>query len=133
MDYSQAVTLMRQYFHDNFSSADIYLPDQNADPQEGLPWVRFNILHGDGRQVSMGDPSNNRFERRGVITIQIFTPQGDNSVSATTLADEILKLYEGVDINGILYFDAYAREVGNDGRGWYQINVLTSFKYENIT
>jgi hypothetical protein len=81
----------------------------------------------------MGSPSSNRFERQGIITIQVFTKQGENSVPAITLANEILKLYEGVENSGILYYDAFVKEIGDDGRGWYQINVLTGFKYSEIT
>ena len=125
---------MRKYFNDNYDTTPIVLPDSVDDTtSRTTAWVRFNILHTDGFQASMGSLGNNRFERRGIITVQIFTPQGDNTVTATNLADEILKLYEGVENNGIIYFDAYAKEVGNDGRGWYQINILTNFKYEEIT
>lgn len=132
MDYKTAVLRIRKYFKDNFTTAPIVLPDMVSSYTD-TPWVRFNVLHTTGFQSSMGSPTSNRFERQGIITVQIFTPQGDNTVSATNLANEILKLYEGVENNAIIYFDAYAKEVGNDGRGWYQINVLISFKYEEIT
>lgn len=133
MDYKTAVRTMRKYFADNYSDTPIVLGSDDVANNVNTPWVRFNVIHGDGFQASMGSPSANRFERNGIITVQIFTPQGDNGVSAINLADKILKIYEGVENNGILYYDATVKEVGNDGRGWYQVNVLTSFRYETIT
>jgi hypothetical protein len=132
MDYKTATTAMRKYFNDNFTSCTIVLPDMVFD-NSADSWVRFNILHSAGYQATMGSPSSNRFERQGIITIQVFTKQGENSVPAITLANEILKLYEGVENSGILYYDAFVKEIGDDGRGWYQINVLTGFKYSEIT
>jgi hypothetical protein len=132
MDFKTATIAMRKYFNDNFTTCAIAIPDMVAEFTD-VPWVRFNILHANGYQATMGSPASNRFERIGLITVQIFVPQGDNSVTATNIATEILKLYEGVEDSGILYSNAYAKEVGNDGRGWYQINVLTEFKYSEIT
>lgn len=132
MDFKTATVAMKKYFNDNFTTCPIVLPDMVAEYTD-TPWVRFNILHASGYQATMGNPSGNRFERIGIITVQIFVPQGNNAVTATEIATTILKLYEGVENSGILYSNAYAKEVGNDGRGWYQINVLTEFKYSEIT
>jgi hypothetical protein len=131
MDFKTATIAMRKYFSDNFTGCQIAIPDQAKEYTTS--WCRFNILHSTGYQASMGSPTANRFERQGIITIQIFIPQGDNTVTATDFATTILKLYEGVENSGVLYYNAYAKEVGNDGRGWYQINVLTEFKYSEIT
>lgn len=132
MDFKTATIAMRKYFNDNFTGCPIALPDAVKE-YTNTPWCRFNVLHSTGYQATMGSPTANRFERQGIITIQIFVPQGDNTVTATDFANTILKLYEGVENSGVLYYNAYAKEVGNDRRGWYQINVLTEFKYSEIT
>ena len=135
MDYSQAVIAMQGYFNTGWASATpiIWGDDDNSEIPDENPWVRFNIRHSDGFQATAGAPSANRFERIGIITVQIFTRQGDYAVTARGLATSALKLYEGVENSGILYYDAAVREIGNDGRGWHQINVLTSFKYSEVT
>lgn len=134
MDYSEAINAMRGYFEQEWAeltpvawgSDDVYQPDTKT-------WVRFNILHNDGFQASTGSPDSNRFHRFGVVTIQIFARQGDYGRDAVEKATAALKVYEFVQNNAIHYYDATIKEVGNDGNGWHQINVLTKFRYEEIT
>lgn len=135
MDYKTARHAMQGYFNTGWASATpiVWGNDSTYEPEEGTSWVRFNITHSAGFQSTMGDPSNNRFERQGIITVQIFSPQGEYGETASDLATNALKLYEGTVDNGIYYFDAYANDIGNDGNGWHQVNVLTSFRYNEIT
>lgn len=135
MDYKTAIQYMRNYFKTGWESATPILWgfDDPQAPPSNATWVRFNILHSDGRQITMGSPASNRFERIGIITIQVFSPIGNYAVDAVEKATAALKLYEGVENNGIFYYDAYCREIGNDGQGWNQINVIVTFRYEEIT
>jgi len=135
MDYKSARKELLEYFNTGWASATPVTVGNDAkyEPTEGQSWVRINIQHSTGFQSTMGDPSNNRFERQGIVTIQIFTPQGDFGVSASDLATDALKLYEGIESNGVFYYDAVVNEVGNDERGWHQVNVLASFRYNEIT
>ena len=48
----------------------------------------------------MGDVGNNRFNRTGVIIIQIFQKQGQYGIAARDLAKNALQLFEGVTDNG---------------------------------
>ena len=135
MDYSSAFVAMQSYFNTywNDETVIVWGDDDNKSIPSNAPWVRFNIRHADGFQATTGAPTSNRFERIGIITVQIFTKQGDRQVTSRTLADNALKAYEGVLQSDILYFGATVREIGNDGRGWHQTNVITSFRYSEIT
>jgi len=125
---------MRSYFDTGWNDETVIVwGDDNQYQPDSDPWVRFNILHNDGLQATIGSPGNNRFDRFGVITVQIFVRQGDYGIKARELATKALKLYEGVQDNDIIYSNAFVREVGNDGRGWQQINALINFRYEEIT
>lgn len=125
---------MKAFFNTQFAEAiPVIYDDEKQDIPEGTEWARFNIRHNDGFQATMGCPDANRFERRGFITVQIFYPQGDNAVSITDTTNTILDIYSGASDSGIYYFDAQVREIGNDGHGWYQVNVLTKFRYDQIT
>ena len=135
LTYQNAVAEMIKFFNANAPSGVpvIWGSDDPNSPPDNEEWIRFNIRHNDGFQASMGSPGTNRFERQGIITIQIFQPEGGHGLGAQNIADEIVTLYSGANDNGIEYFDTFAREVGNDGFGWYQINVVTTFRYEQIT
>ena len=135
MDYKTAFTAMQGYFNTSWDNETLVIwgDDDNSEIPDIIPWVRFNVRHASGFQATAGSPSNNRFERLGIVTIQIFTRQGNLQISSRDLADKALKIYEGVYNSGILYFDATVREIGQDGRGWHQVNVLTSFRYSEIT
>lgn len=135
LKYKQAIAAMYAYFAANKPSgvAVIYGGDDPTAPPDNAPWIRFNVQHNDGFQASMGSPNANRFERRGILTIQIFQPENQYGLVAQGHADTIHTLYSGLEDSGIHYFDTFVREAGNDGFGWYQINVVTTFKYEQIT
>ena len=132
--YKQAVIAMGAYFNTSWAGATTVVWGDN-DPQDtpSGSWVRFNINHNDGRQASMGAPAANMFRQIGIITVQIFTAEGDSGVAARDLADSVLEIYHGARDSGIEYYNATAREIGNDGNGFYQVNVLVEFKYDNIT
>jgi hypothetical protein len=65
--------------------------------------------------------------------VQIFQKQGSYGIAARELAENALALFTGIDNSSISYYNGTIREVGNDGRGWYQINVVTEFRYDEIT
>lgn len=133
--YSDAITAMTSFFNTAWAGATtiIWGEDDNRSIPDNATWVRFNIRHAIGSQVTMGAPDANRFEQIGTVTIQIFQPEGQHGLDAQAKANTALDLYQGANIGGIHYYNARVREVGNDGNGWYQINVLTDFRYEQIT
>ena len=133
MDYKTAYTAIQGYFATAWAGATTVLYDDDPAPTPNAEtWVRLNIRHTDGFQVSMGDVGNNRFNRTGVIIIQIFQKQGQYGIAARDLAKNALQLFEGVTDNGVHYFDASVREIGADGHGWYQINVVANFRYDEL-
>lgn len=134
-DYATAVAAMQNYFATAWGeTTPVFFDD---DEKQDLPttgtWVRFNIRHNTGFQKTMGAPGANRFERGGLITIQVFSKSGNFAIDPVTYVNTILTLYSGLTNSDITYFDATPREIGNDIRGWYQINVVIAFRYDEIT
>lgn len=135
MNVSTAINTMRGYFDTQWASATSILwgdDDPAAVPNDNT-WVRFNIMHSEGPQASMGDPGNNRFRRFGMITVQIFQKEGQYGTAAKVLAKDVIDIYAGTINSDIIYRNPILREVGNDGNGWYQINVITEFQYDELT
>ena len=133
--YSEAIQAMTSFFHAAWvdTAPVIWGDDDDTAKPNNEPWLRFNARHVDGDQVSMGAPGANRFEAVGTVTIQIFQPSGKEGLEAQAIADAVLGIYKGASSGGVHYSRVRANEVGNDGHGWYQINVLADFRYEQIT
>ena len=130
MNYEAATAAMRAYFAGFIGATPVAYDDMPFDVPNAL-WVRFNVSHADGYQSSIGAPTANRFRRDGLIVAQVFQPSGKASKEARQKADQIVANYLNV-AGTIHYYDVQAREIGDDGAGWYQINVLIYFRYDHI-
>ncbi len=134
--YSEAIQAMTSFFNTAWGNTTpvIWGDDDSGNKKpDDQTWVRFNVRHVDGAQMSIGAPTANRFEQVGIVTIQVFQPEGKNGLDAQAKASAILDLYQGASSGGVHYSRARVREVGNDGHGWYQINVMADFRYEQLT
>ena len=114
------------------SGTDISWPDDKFNPPNGESWVSFTMLIFDGYQASIGSPGNNRQRRTGQVVIQVFQPQGKGSTEARQLADDAVDIFVNQNVSGVIFRNVHARPVGNDGRGYYQINVVAPFYYDDL-
>jgi len=132
MDLQTAVASIRAYFETEWAAETlIVFDDQSYTPKPDTEFVRLNIRHSLGDQTTMGAPGNNRHQQEGGITVQIFTPQGNASIRARELADIAAAIFRGeTTTDGIIFYETSPREVGNDGHGFYQINVNVRFRYD---
>lgn len=135
MNFSQAEAEIRSFFNTAWASATkIAWPDIDFTIPNDETWIRFTCEENDGEQVSMGDPGNNRFRHYGLVTVQVFQPKGQGSIDARSKAATALGVFMGAETsNGIKFYNVRGRQVGNDGNGFYQINVLASFYYDELT
>ena len=135
MNFIQAEAEIRKFFEDAWLAATpIAWPDLKFAIPNRQNWVRFDCVENDGEQVSMGSPGSNRFRHYGIVTIQVFAPQDQGSIEARQLATNALGVFMGaVTTNDIHFYDVQGRQIGNDGNGFYQINVVSSFYYDEIT
>lgn len=134
MNFGSAEAAIIKFFDTGWGDlTKVAWPDSSFDPPSDETWVRFKCQENAGRQSSMGSPGSNRFRHMGIITIQVFQPEDQNSKDAREKADAALAIFMGNSTQGIYFYEATARQVGNDDRGWYQINVNVSFRYDQIT
>lgn len=131
MDLSTATAAIRSYFEAEWGAeCALVFDDQTYTPQAGTEFVRLSIRHSMGDQKTMGAPGSNRHQLEGGITVQVFTPQGDNLVRASALADKAAGILRGKSASGILFYQVFPREIGPDGRGFYQTHVNARFRYD---
>ena len=135
MNFKEAEAELRSFFNTGWGGETaVAWPDTEFKPPSNESWVRFDCRENDGFQASAGSPGNNRFRHTGFVTIQIFQPSGKASVEARDLAVLALSIFMGNQTsNGIAFKNVQGRQVGNDGNGYYQINVLAEFFYDELT
>lgn len=135
LTFDEAEKEMRAFFNTGWASATaIAWPDEKFTPPDGAIWVRYNSTETDGFQATMGSPGSNRFQHIGLVTVQLFAPQGDASIDIRAKADDVLAIFMGKETtNNIHFYNVQVRQIGNDGAGLYQINVIASFRYDQIT
>lgn len=132
MSYESAVAAITAHFAQEWNNATpVAYPDVPFNPPSST-WVRLNISHADGYQASIGSPGSNKFRRTGLVTVQVFQKQGKAGVDAHKKADLAVAAFLGKKAGHIQFYDVQAREIGNDGAGYFQINVLAYFQYDVI-
>lgn len=138
MNMTEARDLISKLFMDNWNdAAPVYWQGvaENQPPNVTTAWARHQIKHGESRQATFGEKSARRFTRTGIITIQVFTPistQGGGLGEAEELAELARDSYEGINTNTSLsFYGARTVDVGANN-GWYQINVIISFTYDEV-
>ncbi len=139
MNFNEAEAELRAFVQAFWIAAG-YNPDFIAWPDVDFTiptnetWVRFTCQENDGQQASIGSPGSNRFRQFGIITLQIFQPKGQGSKDARVKATTALGAFKGaVTTNNVHFQNVYGRQVGNDDKGFYQINVVAPFYYDDIT
>lgn len=117
-------------FFDDAHKAVPGTADSNEAP---LPWARVTLRHGNFFQGSLsGSIGQRRFERNGILVIQIFTPLNDGLTTADKLSIIALNSLEGKNTtNGVWFRNVRVNEIGPDGN-WFQTNIIAEFIYDEI-
>lgn len=63
-------------------------------------------------------------EQPGIYIIQIFAPEGEGEGDANTTAGTIITAFRRQTLSGVECLEPYYNDIGPDGYGWYQINVI---------
>lgn len=104
-----------------------------APPSTAAPWMREVLRHATGGQASLaGDAGQRRWERRGVLIVQVFVPLGSGRGLAYSIAQELLDAYEGARTEHCVWFrNARVNEIGPDG-AYFQVNFAVDFEYTEV-
>ena len=97
------------------------------------PWARVVLRHTSASQVSLsGAVGTRRFQRNGILTIQVFEPPGKGLSGATDLPKIIQDAFEGVETaSGVWFRDVTVNEIGPDG-DFFQTNIVAFFEYDEV-
>ena len=91
-------------------------------------WVRLSITPIKNSQHTIGTKRTRKFERTGIVNIQVFILEGTNTLEAITLADKALNIYEGEQFEGVVCEVGDVVVIGRSGK-WYQTNVAIDYNF----
>ncbi|WP_430491635.1 phage tail terminator-like protein [Pseudomonas fulva] len=102
--------------------------DTPFDPSGKSIWARLADVPGLSSTPEIGIAPCVR--RTGIIVIQLFVPSYKGNLAITKAADTLVEHFEFYS-DPIGPFDCYAASastIGDDGHGWYQVNVSIPYR-----
>jgi hypothetical protein len=94
------------------------------------PFIRLSIRSV--RSVPVGISGNKILYRRpAMISMQCFVPVGTGTQAARIIADTAIAIFEGQQFSGITCRESEVKELGDDGQGFWQVNGLVYFDFDN--
>ena len=103
-------------------------------PPTQAAWARVTVRHGPGGQTALtGSLGTNRFDRTGLVTVQIFIPNGQGLSQGYSLGKVVTDAFEGKSTASAVWFRNVTppNEIGASGE-WFQLNVTIGFEYDEI-
>ena len=104
----------------------------SRDPAK--PYAAVFVRHSGSSQATLGRVGQRRFNRRGLVVVQVYTPI--NNRVGLSLAESFAIIarnaYEGVGTSsGIWFRNTRINEIGPD-KSWYRMDVLSEFEYDEL-
>lgn len=104
-------------------------------PDTTAEFIRFTVNFGTSTKIANSarrdlGTQGNLFQRLGIATAQIFTPQGVGTGRAIEISELIIDAFQDAEFAGrsLTVEDITAIKVGPSG-GFYQMNVDIAFQY----
>ena len=69
-----------------------------------------------------------KVRRTGLIVVQLFVPSYKGTLAITRAADALVQHFEFFSEAGFDCYAASATSVGDDGNGWYQVNIQIPYR-----
>lgn len=109
---------------------DFTPPDPDKD--SSVKWVRLSVQGVSGTQACFGRAGNRRFDKTGLLTIQVFTPSGTATAENDQLCQDSLNVFEGIDLHNDMWFKNGRIDTVGTQNSWFQQNVTLEFTFQQI-
>ena len=123
MSYALTKSAIENHFRTQWANRTPIVFENGESIEQG-EWVRFTVIDGKAKQISMGD--NPDFRHVGVAFAQIFTAKGTGSGRAIGLADVVDTIFRNLVIGRIHFRVPQIDRIPSNGTT-FQINVSTEF------
>lgn len=125
MSFEALTHSIESRFNTNWSSTPVAYENVPFTPPN-TAWVRLTVIAGFGNTKGiMG--TGVTVEDNGLISIQVFVPEGTGTNESKTLVDAAISIYEHTRFDGILAYTASPVSVGVSD-GWHQTNITIPFR-----
>lgn len=102
------------------------------DDPAGNRFIKVNFLYGEEQDIEIGTPSLRRYTN--VLIFQIFEPQNQGTRGALTIAASLENSFRDLRLTAgagkIRFYTPTLHEIGDEGNGYYQINVQCPYKLD---
>ncbi len=108
---------------------------RDSDKPKGTEaWARVTVAHNEGGQATFGTPGNRMFERAGIVTVQVFTPQKSDQGGTRLEALGVIArdAFEGKATAGDVWFRNVRLQEASPDEPWWQLNVTAEFSYDEL-
>jgi len=106
-----------------WSTTAVAWDNVDFEPNPDQAWIRCTLISTPSENNELGLS----VIHRGLFWIQIFTPLNKGTGEAYTIVDELTTLFSNVQFDGIFCHAADVQRVGDDGRGWFQVNFRVPY------
>jgi hypothetical protein len=100
-------------------------------PAPPSPWCRLSIQSGDTARMTIGAGTNN-YRTVGLIYVCIFVPDNSGDSVAFQRADEAAAIFRDWGGATVQCRTPRVKEIGSDGSGYYQVQMIVSFKRDEL-
>ena len=108
---------------DNWSTTEIAFDNDDSYEKGSTPWVRAVLIPSLTTNADLQG-----LERHyGIYRVSVFVPLNSGTYYAYEYANQIRELFSNTTIDGIVCYASEIRRVGDDGNGWFMLNVLINF------
>jgi hypothetical protein len=104
---------------------------EGSDEDSVLAWARIRILDNLRNQTTIGNEGNRRYTNKGVVRIEVYTPDGDGRQLDRALCSALVHALEPVNSGSLWFRDAAFQPIGPD-RFWWHSNVTAGFEWVEI-
>ena len=119
MTLNEMRAALESYIVANWTDTPIAFDNDVFEKQEGS-WIRCGLRPLRIENASLGNVCQ-RIE--ALFTIQVFTPLNIGAGEAYGLSDKLIQLFSNQVIDGVNCYQATASYIGDEGYGWFQVNV----------
>ncbi len=98
----------------------------NVDLDTAPEWARYRFIDGPSLRETLGTPSQT--ERRGTLSVTMYTAQGAGAKRADDLIEIVKAKFEKKTISAVDFKDATATELLAHPP-WYKVEVRIPFTY----
>lgn len=127
MKLSQVQTHVESTLNSEWTATQIAWENVDYNPEDG-PWIRATVVFGESFGTEKGDATNACGIRTGQVIVQVFVPSGSGTRKATNMAHTLERIFRLRSFENSLHFqEPYTLKIGDDGYGFYQVNVHAPF------